>query len=652
MLSMRMGSTKAIKSPRDSTASTIESLADIEAVNDYQAALRQVDEDVVSTNHESWPMRTPAGSPTPPRADVHQVAAQGPKSPFIVSDVATKSSSLVDSPATSRPNLRAPKAFRLPFLPRLLRPSSKEREDPPAVPMKSPSRLPKSKEDPTSFFDDASSIGEEPETGTAGEGYGYEIQDARQAIVGSPVLVKHSSSTKVELKEMLRSTPPTAENNPGPSKGKAAAILGENFDAVILENGSKRQGIYTGVPQEQQGDDAGPDTGSTKTGPLGLGLWKDINPFAMSVLRSHQSLLNPISSSVPAPAPPPKSAPPVPAARKVSFPPPPPLDIRPEHRFLRQSIVSTPYPTGTSAEKEKKRKEKAAIKGIAEEKDGGDGDDYNGLRAVLTLVLYGNSNPIPKVKTIVIPNAQETPLLDETENGKPPITAMLTQDFDDKKFFNLLRFSYNNLHSPLRHLASARTVHSLKLLSYTSMSQLASRQGRSMHFRSDDVQEEIAETRMLEMFLKPRLGRGRNEWVNWARMLPENRPAKEGEAEEDRDKIAIEFVEGWAVAKLCFAVAAVLFCSLLATLLWIFVGSGGGGGGVEVWNGVQGPGLNMKDLADGYNGLAGPPLGHQGGRSSGGAGGRLEAGAVLGMFVLMFGWTGVAAWVGLSWLVM
>ncbi|KAL2057382.1 hypothetical protein ABVK25_002435 [Lepraria finkii] len=49
MLSMRMASMKAIKSPRDSTASTIESLADAETVNDYQAALRQVD-DEVSTN--------------------------------------------------------------------------------------------------------------------------------------------------------------------------------------------------------------------------------------------------------------------------------------------------------------------------------------------------------------------------------------------------------------------------------------------------------------------------------------------------------------------------------------------------------------------------------------------------------------------------
>ncbi|KAK3170839.1 hypothetical protein OEA41_002923 [Lepraria neglecta] len=640
MLSMRMASTKAIKSPRDSTASTIESLADIETANDYQAALHQVDEEV-STNHDPWPLRTPTGSPTPAREDVHQLTVHGPASPFIVSDVATKSSSIVDSPAASRPNLRAPKAFRLPFLPKILRSALKEKEEPPAVPMKSPRRLPGNKGDRESFFDDTSSVGEEA---GAGAGYGYEIQDARQAIIGSPVMVKYGSNTKVELKEMLRSTPPAADN-PGPSKGKATAILGKDVGSLMSQS-SQGIGIYTGLPQAQQGEDPTQDTASTRSGPLGLGLWKEINPLAMSVLRSHQSLLNPISSSVPAPAPPPKSAPPVPVARKVSFPPPPPLDIRPEHRFLRQSIVSTPYPSGTSAKKEKKRKEKEAIKGVADE----DEDEKDeGVEAVLTLVLYGNSNPIPKVKTILLPSSHETPLIDATEIGHPPITASLSQIVDDERLFTLLRSEYNSMRGPLHHLASARNVCSLKLLSYTSMSQLASRQGLSMQFRGDDVQEEIAEARMLEMFWKPRMGRRKKEWVSWVRRLPEN--AKRAEA-GDRDKIAIEFVEGWAVGKLYAAVIAVLVCSLLATLLWIFVGQGGSG--LELKNMMSGSPPYLKDLVDGNNGLSGALGAQVGARPVGykGSGGRVETGAVLGVLVLMFGWTGVGAWLELSWLVM
>ena len=245
MLSMRMASMKAIKSPRDSTASTIESLADAETVNDYQAALRQVD-DEVSTNHETWPLRTPTGSPTPPRKDVHQLTVHGLSSRFIVSDVATKSSSIEDSPVAGRPNMCAPKAFRLPFLPKFLRSTLKEKEEPPAVPMKSPRRLPGNKGDPESFFDDTSSVGEEAE---AGAGCGYEIQDARQAIVGSPMMFKYGSNTTVELKEMLRSTPPAADN-PGPSKGKAKAILREDVGSLMSQS-SQGKGIYTGLPQAQ-----------------------------------------------------------------------------------------------------------------------------------------------------------------------------------------------------------------------------------------------------------------------------------------------------------------------------------------------------------------------------------------------------------------
>lgn len=219
-----------------------------------------------------------------------------------------------------------------------------------------------------------------------------------------------------------------------------------------------------------------------------------------------------------------------------------------------------PYPSGINTEKEKKRKEKEAIKRVAEE---GDDEKDEGIEAVLTLVLYGNSNPIPKVKTIVLPSPHETPLIDATENDHPPITASLSQIVDDERLFTLLRSEYNSMRGPLHHLASARNVCSLKLLSYTSMSQLASRQGLSIQLRGDDVQEEIAEARMLEIFWKPRMGRRNKEWVSWVKRLPEN--AKRAEA-GDRDKIAIVFLEGWAVGKSYAAVISVLVCSLLVTL--------------------------------------------------------------------------------------
>ncbi len=76
------------------------------------------------------------------------------------------------------------------------------------------------------------------------------------------------------------------------------------------------------------------------------------------------------------------------------------------------------------------------------------------------------------------------------------------------------------------------------------------------------------------------------------------------------------------MAKIVGAVASVVLLSILATLLWVFVGVGSQLPGTEV-------SMGFRD-----------------------AGGRVETGVALGAFVLLLGWTGVGAWVALSWLVM
>ena len=611
-------SSKDARSSGASTTSNIESIRDIEVGSDYQRASILIDHDIVSSNHETWPLRTPTGSPIPPKGDIQGLTPLPPKSPFIVSDVATKSSSIPDQqPMTSQPSVRSPKTSRFNFLPKFLRTLSAN-EEPPVVPAKSPKRLPNDPNDPESFFDD-DSIDEGP---VEEEGYGYDIQDAK------PAMVVRSGSNTIELKEMLRSTPPVLDK-PGPSGVELASRLTGHIDSDT--DGSSKEGIYKGLPQAEKGEDPNQEPGSVESGHHGLGVWKDINPFAMSVLKSHQSLLkNDVS---PAPPTPPKSAP---VGRKVSFPPPAPLDIRPEHRFLRQSIVSTPYPTVN--DEGKNGKGKNAINDPARETEQDNQPD-----AVLALVLYGNSNPIPKVKTIIIPGPQETQLIDESENGKPPITATKIRPFDDEALSKLLRSTYNTMRGPLRYLASARNVRNLKFLSYTSTMQLASRHAKPTQFRDDTVvvDEEIAEASMSDLFHKPRLGRGRNEWTSWVKGLPEN---GEGRENSDRDKIAIEFVEGWAPGKLYCAVAAVLFCSLLATFLWIFVGTGG-----QVGLQIAGSSSDI-DLKDVRNGLLGTPVlespvGYKG------ASERVQAGVELGILILMLGWTAVGGWVLLSWLV-
>ncbi len=619
---LKTSTTRDARSPGASTASKIESIRDIEAGSGYQRASILIDDDIVSSNHETWPLRTPTGSPTPPKRDIQGLTPLPLNSPFIVSDVATKSSSIPDQqPVTNQPSVRSPKASRFNFLPKFLR-STPAKEEPPVVPAKSPKRLPNDLNDPESFFDDGFSDEDPVEE----EGYGYDIQDAK------PAMVVRSGSNTIELKEMLRSTPPVLDKA-GPSGVEVASKLSKHIDSDT-DDSSKKEGIYKDLPQAEKGEDPNQEPGSVKNDHHGLGIWKDINPFAMSVLKSHQSLLkNDVS---PAPPTPPKSAP---VGRKVSFPPPAPLDIRPEHRFLRQSIVSTPYPTGD--DEGKNRKGKNAICDSARETE-----HDNQPNAVLTLVLYGNSNPIPKVKTIVIPSPQETQLIEESENGKPPIIATQTQPFDDEALSKLLRSTYNTMRGPLRYLASARNVRNLKLLSYTSTAQLASQQAKPMQLRDNTmvVEEESAEVRISDLFQKPRLGRGRNEWTTWVKGLPEN---GKGSEYSERDRIAIEFVEGWALWRIYCAVVAVLFCSLLATFLWIFVGTGG-----QVALQIVSPSsdVDLKDLRNGLSEAFEPqvlesPVGDKG------AGGRVQAGVELGILILMLGWTAVGSWVLLSWLV-
>ena len=613
---LKTATTRSARSPGASTTSKIESIGDIDSGSDYQRASVLIDDDIVSSNHATWPLRTPTGSPTPPKKDIQGLKPLQPKSPFIVSDAATQSSSIPDpQPVSSQPSVRSPKASRFNFLPKFLR-SPSAKEEPPVAPTKSPKRSPNDPNNPESFFDGGVSD-EDPDED---EGYGYDIQDAR------PAMVVRSGSNTIELKEMLRSTPPISDR-PGPSRVEAGSRLRTHIDSDT-EDSTKKEGIYQGLPQAEKGEDPNPQPGSVRSGRHGLGAWKDINPFAMSVLRSHQSLLrNDVS---PPPPTPPKSAP---AGRKVSFPTPAPLDIRPEHRFLRQSIVSTPYPT--AGDDRKHGKGKRSISGPAQKIE-----HDNQANAVLTLVLYGNSNSIPKVKTIAIPEPQETQLIEETENGKPPIIATQTTPFDDEALSKLLRSTYNTMRGPLRYLASARNVRNLRLLSYSSISQLASRHAKPTQFRGDH-REEIAEARLLVLFQKPRLGRSKNEWTDWVKGLPENGGRSD---HSDKHKIAVEFVEGWAPAKLYCAVAAVLFCSLLAMFLYIFVGSGG-----QVFASSTSD-VDFKKMGNGLSG-AYEPQAQQSPVVYKGPGGRVQTGVELGILILLLGWTAVGGWGLLSWLV-
>ncbi|MCJ1231066.1 hypothetical protein MMC12_007741 [Toensbergia leucococca] len=133
------------------------------------------------------------------------------------------------------------------------------------------------------------------------------VNAARRARVERPILVEQRSI--------------------GPSRGKASQVLGENVKGLDAWNAAPTAAKAASEGKKTT-DDGEKELGSPKV--YGLGI--DMNPKSIIVdgLRSHPLYR---TSSLP-----------VRPRRKVAFPLPTLDEIRPEHRFLRQEIVSTPYP--------------------------------------------------------------------------------------------------------------------------------------------------------------------------------------------------------------------------------------------------------------------------------------------------------------------
>ncbi len=502
-------------------------------------------------------------------------------------------SPIEDAAATTSTDPRAGRVRHMPFLPKFLRLTSdgRDKEEKRKSNEVKKGNLPEVKEEPKSFFNSDSSDDEEEESPV--------VVHAKHASISRPAVVDHSPSRlPVGSRDMRRGRQRlSAGNNPGPSRAKAARFLGEDM-SIVEETDPKRGGVV-GTPPATEVDvkDADGAFGSAK----GLDTWKHPAPNFTNGLRMH-----PVQPAVPE-----KSS-----RRKVSFPLPPLIEVKPEHRFLRQSIVSTPYPPESPTNKEGGEQSSSsgqAPLGNAEPK------------TILTLVLYSHGNRAPRIKKVVIPDPQELNVADGDEKG-PQYKATLKIDFDDETLFNLIRTNYAGMRGPVRTLASARSVHSLKLVSYTALSQLAARHAGPV-FRwtlmgHDGV---FAEQKLLDLYTKPRLGRSKHDWTEWVK----NHSSQNTDGSpQDGEQLALEITEGWCLPRISFAVTTVLVLSLAATLLWTFKGS------KVTLESAIGDKEAFREAEVALRGRAGD---------------RLEAGVALGMLVLMFGWTGIGAWVLLSW---
>ncbi|KAI4216310.1 MAG: hypothetical protein LQ351_001320 [Letrouitia transgressa] len=512
---------------------------------------------------------------------------------------------------TQSTTTRAERGLNVPFLPKFLKLAGSPRKSISNEPTPSLSHaeagpagvdeIPQDRERAQalqSAFESESGSEDAGDASNEGEGELQEeafIAGAKLAARRRPMLVEQCSSFKakqnVDLRDILaeggvsalhdRLHPPgtsiLADVNPGPSKSKAKKILGDNSIKF------KRAGIV-GLPAAEQ------TAAHVETDPLSREELVKVEEWTDG-LRSN----------------------PVKIERKITLP----LQIKDENRGLRQSIVSTPYPLGYKGKLSGKRHK--------------EGDPQNEERqTVVMLVLYSHSSTTPAIKKVVVPEDRDTQLFDNDEK-RPQFRAKISVRFDDEKLFKLLRNEYRRMRGFLKMTLSARSVYGINLLGYHRLSQLApqdDRHGKRKTFRVyDDV---FTEARMMKLWQKPKLGRKKFEWVDWARRIP-----KDSEVlQTDDEKIALELIEGWCVRKIAFATSAAIMLSVLATLLWVFLGYRD-----EVFE--SGPGdiggfVNVRAAQGGFRGAAIS----------------VETGVALGVLVLLLGWTGVGAWIVLSWTVM
>ncbi|KAL8779553.1 MAG: hypothetical protein Q9213_006881 [Squamulea squamosa] len=382
-----------------------------------------------------------------------------------------------------------------------------------------------------------------------------------------------------------------ADSNPGPSRLKAKRLLGESSIKM------KRAGIV-GMPavHETSGsvqaslDDAEPVKG---------------NPSWLDGLRS-----NPVKRAATAPA-----------RKRVTLS----LEIGDEHKVRKDSIVSTPYPIGYKGRRSEDMEDKAdSTNNAASEKRLGEGE------AMIILVLHSHSSTTPTIKKLVVPGRKETDVVDEDEE-KPQFRAKIVEDFDDEKLFRLIQKRYIDMRGIISWFTSARGVKGINLLGYHKLSQLAAKEDRLTRRKTFRVYDDVfTEQRMLDLWKAPRSGRKKHEWVEWIRRLPR---FSEG-LHSNEENVALELVEGWNVRKIGFALSLVVMLSLLGTLLWTFLAVNGG---VRLQNDAMvGYPVELRMMSAGFRQ----------------AGTRVQTGLALGILVLLLGWTGVGAWILLSWLVM
>ena len=318
-----------------------------------------------------------------------------------------------------------------------------------------------------------------------------------------------------------------------------------------------------------------------------------------------------------------------PPAKKAVHLVPPPIDTSAPRHSLPADLIRTPYPFPPSSERHIHFSQSSSPPPTA-------ATATSSTESILTLSIR-RSNPNSKLRltSLTIPASNDYTAVRGSSLGAKE-RHFRALDFDDAQFFLEIRRCYRELSGSLRFF-SAR---SLKRIAVSGPATKAAdlgygwRSPRILAYKG--LNDTFSEEQILRHYRKPELGKSRYAFVQWAHRLTAATPARPPHADDSTfehglfgqperlefsQPEGLEFVVAWSVRRILAALTLVFVLSIAAVLLWTFLGK-------------QTPGLVPS---------------HGGFRD---AGDRLATGFLMGICVLVTGLSGIAGWLGVSWLVM
>ncbi|RMX99067.1 hypothetical protein D0868_09737 [Hortaea werneckii] len=319
---------------------------------------------------------------------------------------------------------------------------------------------------------------------------------------------------------------------------------------------------------------------------------------------------------------------------------PAPIDTSAPRRSLPADIVRTPYPH---------MPENAYRKDLGRSPPSAHSITSPPISESLLTVSIRRSNRYSRarVTSIIIP-APNTYSATRTNDSQDKSHHLRADEFDDAQFFQHLRQAFRRLLGGPIRILSARSLNRIVVSGAASRAADAGYgwlyQPRSPRMLANKgLSDTFGEEKILQHYHNPAQGRARYAFVHWAHRLaaaptsPVHTPQAQGDrnnnveaggSSSDRDLIrrleqpeGLEFVMAWSWKRIVLVFLFILAASVAAALVWIFLGR------------------NTTATVPSQGGFRG-------------AGDRVAAGAMMGICLLLLGLSSMAAWLGVSWLVM